>query len=408
MSLLLAALAASGGAGANPGPAAPTRPASLDGPLTARLASWSRVSHHKSQSPTTSTTPHVMATDAQGIRLAVGNVTGSGGGVYAVGPNDVLWSATVTVRGVTRAVTWSGADQITVTPGQIATSDPVEAWAAQGETVQVTMTGIAPSGGTVPTMEGWSDGSGGYLAGPLAVIADTPDATAEPRWLLLGDSVTEGVGDDLGGRGGTYGTGGYFARILDQRGEAYLNAGASGERYMQLDGLWDARIGALAAYCDRAIVGYCINDLMAYTATQNADAFIERWHGLLQRGLRVWQVTVLPRTNADGTVPDTGSGRDAERAAWNAWLRDGAPGWWQAQYGRWQASPTGSTAADTVRIGGTDPAGGPHPLAGVLDVAAIASPPGSPDVWRTGWTQDGVHPSPTGHAGLAAALDLPA
>lgn len=381
----------------------PTRPGSLDGATTERLVSWSRVAHHKSTSPQTHGTPHPLAADAEGFRVALGNVAWNLVLPYGAGPNPVTYTGSITVRGTVHPLAWSGEPSVTVAPGAIAMSDPVDTWGAAGETMTVTIGATAT--GTVPTMEGYSDGTGIYLTGPLAVIASTPDATPQPRWLILGDSTIEGVGDNLGGRSGQYGTGGYVNRALDTAGHAYLNAAASGERWNQLDATtYTGRIGTLHAYADRALVGYCINDILVYTTAQTATNYLGRWKDLRTKGLaEVYQVTVLPRTGADGTTVAEGGLGSVERNAWNAWLRDGAPGYVFSGNGLWYHRATGDVQADTIRIGQTY-GGNTHPLTGVLDVAAMAANPAAPNQWKTGYTLDGVHPSPAGHAAMAAEM----
>ncbi len=381
----------------------PTRPESLDGPLTTRLAAWGRVSHHKAVGPVTSTTEHIAPVEADGLVLHWGNVLGDPIPTYVSNPDPITVTASITTDSGTHPVTWGGLSSVTIAGGALAASDPV-GWVTAGGTIAVTAT--VTSTGSVPCLSGWSDGTGAYLVGPLAITGGTPTPDTTHRWLILGDSVSEGVGDDLHGRSGQFGTGGYPERLATKAGVAYLGAAASGERYAELDSDWTARVGdTLASRCDSAFVGYGINDILVYTAAQNSTAFIERWHFLKTKGIgRIYQATILPRTNAAGTVVD---GDPTQRNAFNAWLRDGAPGYWQGVYSRWQARPTGSMAADTYRIGGSDPVGGMHPLDGVLDVHAVAAGTSDPNLWKPGWTSDGVHPNATGHAAIAAALDLP-
>lgn len=378
------------------------RPPSLDGPLTSALVAWGRVAHHKSSGSVTSTTQHTAPVEADGLTLHWGNVVGNHTPVYAANATPITVEATISTDSGTHTVTWGGLTEITIAGGEIVESDPV-GWVAAGGTVSVTAT--VSGAGDVPTMEGYSDGTGAYVVGPLAVTGGIPTSASNPRWLFLGDSITEGVGDNLHGRSGQEGTGGYAERLAAANDVAYLNAAASGERLDQLVTAWPSRVSdGLAALCSRALVGYVVNDITVYTAAQLADTYIEYWGNLIDLIPDVYALTCLPRTGPDGTTVAAGA---TERAAWNAWLRDGAPGYYQAVYSRWQARPTGDASADTKRIGETDDVGGVHPLAGVLDIALAATSVSTPNTWKAGWTSDGVHPNPTGHAGIASAVALP-
>ncbi|WP_163168068.1 SGNH/GDSL hydrolase family protein [Arthrobacter sp. Alg241-R88] len=358
------------------------------------------MSHHKSTGPVTSTTSHIAPVEADGIVLHWGNVAGDHTPPYAANSSPITVTASITTSSGSHNVTWAGQPNVTIAGGSLATSDPI-GWVVAGGTVSVTAT--VTSSGNVPTMEGYSDGTGAYLVGPLAITGGTPTPDTTDRWLFLGNSVSEGVGDTLHGRSGQDGTGGYPERLATKADVAYLNAAASGERLGQLPAAWAARVGdTLAEHCSHALIAYIVNDIQVYTATELADTHAEYWGTLTATVPNVYAVTCLPRTGTDGTTIAAGA---TERQAWNAWLRDGAPAYYQAMFSRWQGRPTGDASADTLRIGETGD-GRTHPLAGILDAAAVVAGT-NPDHWKPGYTSDGVHPNTTGHAAIATALNLP-
>ena len=121
------------------------------------------------------------------------------------------------------------------------------------------------------------------------------------------------------------------------------------------------------------------------------------WGYLASTGKLVSQATFKPYTSStDGWVTvenQTPGGVNPTRLAWNAWLRDGAPLIAGA------AAATGTTDPAAVRVGSAG-----HPLDAVLEVADALESSRDSGVWTPGYTSDGLHPNPTGHAAAAAGF----
>jgi lysophospholipase L1-like esterase len=286
-------------------------------------------------------------------------------------------------------VYFGGQEKITITRGAYAVSDviPFEAlrgtvfyartyvsvaeagmkWALDRTTVAANNEGVTPTNVDKSQTEGIT-GSAGTCYSPVAILAVSPITTV-PVIAQIGDSIISGNQDtpvDLG----------WFNRALNAEW-AYLNFGKGGGTAKQ----WsepassEGRMQIIDA-CSHAVVAYGINDLAegrtAFQVQENLQTIYERLH---RRGIRTYGVTILPRTTAstDGyttVAGQTTASYNAERIAVNEWIRTT-----------------------------------PLPLKGVIDAAAAVESSFNSGKWKVpAYTEEGLHPLPTGHAAIAESF----
>jgi lysophospholipase L1-like esterase len=123
------------------------------------------------------------------------------------------------------------------------------------------------------------------------------------------------------------------------------------------------------------------------------------WQMFQRRGIAAFACTLGPNTTSTDawatTVNQTWDAlRDnTVRLALNAWIRDGAP----------------INASGTPVAAGTSPATrsgeAGHPLIGYFETADVMESARDSGVWKPGYTADGLHPTPTGYAAMAAVVD---
>lgn len=221
--------------------------------------------------------------------------------------------------------------------------------------------------------------------GPIAVIGTVSPAAAAgqqpspiiPIIGLLGDSVMAGYGETAASRPAS--GWGYGRRALNNA-FPFLCVAASGELAAQ----WgQAATGAgrrlrssLLDGCTHAVGNHGINDLKAGASLATIQArLVEIWTALSKRGIAVYQATITPfTTSGDG---------------WTS------------------LTQTKALADDTVRTGLNDWIRTiPAPLTGCFEIADLAESARNSGLWKPGYTGDGTHPNSTGHAALAAGVDV--
>lgn len=235
----------------------------------------------------------------------------------------------------------------------------------------------------------------GDVVGPVAVTG-TP--TGGPRYAVavVGDSITNGSNDTFG----DYDRVGWAYRALNgqrpflllaisgEQAAQYLSQGAHRQRY----------VGPGAHY---AICAYGVNDLQGgRTLAQAQAALLGIWSAAAAANpaIRVLQTTITPKSSSTDGWATTGSQTPdgtvtPVRTPLNAWIRAGAP--------------IVSGVAVTPGTSGALLAGQPgHPLWDWLELADLVEPTPDAGIWRAGYTDDGVHPTATGHIAMAAGLQL--
>ena len=299
-----------------------------------------------------------------------------------------------------KRVTFNGAFTAQIPPGGSVLSDPVMVGDNTGGGFFVrTCTAVAGTGQIWPN-NGYTRGSlypgemswfgdytnstatdgfaGTTLAHGPAAILTTP--TVKPTVAVIGDSISQGSGDEGSGEG-------YWDRWAKPNKVRLTRAAVNGElaRYILDDTNNRDTVWAQVTGVDWLVCALGTNDVAQWQSETGIKTQLEKvWDRMKASSRRgVYQTTIPPYTqSSDGWTTVSGQTlRTFEniRVNLNAWLRSGAP-----------ITGRGSIGAST------------HPLTGVLDIApAVEDATGK---WLANMTADGVHPSPAGHTALASRL----
>ena len=134
----------------------------------------------------------------------------------------------------------------------------------------------------------------------------------------------------------------------------------------------------LLDHCTSAICEYGSNDIVAgKTTAQMKVLYLAVWNELADKGIKVYQVTVLPRTNTSNVAVSGFAAVGSVRTEVNAWLND-------------------ATASGAVAQSDGD-------LTGVIDCCPAVESTETPGTWSnySTLTVDGVHPKPAGGTAIA-------
>ena len=354
---------------------------------------------------------HDIRAPATDLRVALN-------GVNLQGPalNPVTTRVSVeTAGGTIYPVTFSGAPSVTVSPGAGVISDPVDITLADGDVLFTRLYQEVGVGQQLPTSSRFylttSEGEGlqwgtdltaggsiplGNATGPTVLaLLGTPPASRTTAFALIGDSITAATGDDWMA---TPGHSGFAVRAMNAAGLPYISYAVGGDRASLMNNparqaYWWTGIEG----CDRFVTAYGINDLAgSATLAQLQSNSIDLWSALRARGLTGVQGTTTPWSSSTDSWATVGNQTpalpsEANRVAWNTWLRDGAP----LTVGLAAVASGGSG----IRAGETG-----HPLLDVVDVAAAVESSLNSGRWMVGATDEGLHPNATGHVLMAAPL----
>lgn len=316
------------------------------------------------------------------LPLAVGAVsaatTGTGGGVRG---------------GVPRPVLFDGRAEVTIPAGAEIVSDPVPFVAQAGLPVSVSI--YLPqepdrvSTHPVALQTSWVSDPGNYVDSTSAAAFTSPVTAwfvvtgldvlaprAEHAVVLVGDSITDGVGSDPGQNDRW--SDALSARLTSQGGAtqmSVLNAGISGNQLLaDAFGVGDSPatrfrfdVAAAAGVTD-VVLHIGTNDIADGRTADQIEAGLVRFADQARAaGLHVFLTTITPsRAGARGTAAG-----QATRTAVNAWVLN-----------------RGAAHAD-----------------GVFDFAAAVADPARPDRLAAGYDSgDGLHLSATGYRALAGAV----
>lgn len=318
--------------------------------------------------------------------------------------------------------------------------------------------------------------------GAVAVLGYTGAYT--PTAAILGDSIMAGVGDEGFGRN----DGGYLVRALTgqtsikyvyptnpkipfvrlaRSGETLASflTNASGSAFSQPT--FSTVRSKLANLASTIMFEYGTNDLGSSLDTMKTN-YVTAANSFLRRGKRFVGCTLLPKTTSTDTwmtaANQTVSANEADRVAFNTWLRDGtfaaatinpsncaifdgaaavevnASNVLTLNGGRWKGEANGGTPAatgtltsgsTTTTINDTTNAwtqdqwrgyslimtsgaatGTAHTIlsntATAINLGGLLGTPATGDSYQIVrvYTKDGGHPSSTGHAAIAASFDL--
>jgi lysophospholipase L1-like esterase len=336
------------------------------------------------------------------------------------GANSITVRAAVeTVGGAFIPVFFNGKRDVVIEPGATVMSDPASVGnitdgyfftrtyvlVTSGQTWPLSVTamnafftgeGVANSGSPSDLTTSGSIGTtAGRTFGPVAVLGSGGSENL-PIVGLLGDSIGTGTGDTLEDWGA-------FSRKLSADLVPLVKISAAGETAQNVAQASQFRRKVLIPGCTDIICQLGVNDFRTNRTTENVQAdTISVWRASGAGGAKVWQTTVTP-TNTTSTdswatvgnqtiqVPQ----RNTERVDYNNWVRDGAP----LNPSTFAAQAIGATT-NTVRAGEAG-----HPLAGYIEIADAIESARDSGLFKAASTGDGLHPNPSGHVLLAAAID---
>lgn len=232
-----------------------------------------------------------------------------------------------------------------------------------GDAVNVSATAIAHTPCQAPTTNVGVDVN---LTPPAAIIA----LTREPSLCIVGDSIAYGIGSTAN----TNGDLGFAAQAIGAT-YGYINQAVSSQTTVGFQAA--AKRSALArSYCTAVISEIGINNFVSLgqTAAQ-VEAGLQLVYTQYSP-LPTWQTTLTPNPTSTDNCATVGN---QTVASFNTdWL------------------------AVNAYVAGT-----PSPLSGFFDVSNLVQSSANSGKWNApGYTPDCLHPSQTGHAAMAAGINL--
>jgi lysophospholipase L1-like esterase len=335
----------------------------------------------------TARTLHQLVRTAGGFRLVYENWSKSGEREPA---NSITVKAGIEIGGVTIPVNFRGQSTATIARGSLVVSDIIPVDGIKGQTFFVrTRVSVAAAGEKWPLDRTTVAADGeGVTAGDTDKSQDTSSIEATSRTvyspaLVLAASPTTPV-PVIGGTGDSIISGqmdspvdlGWLRRALNAE-YAHVDMGKGGGTAEQFSAFSSSQGRMqLADLCTHVVVAYGVNDFGAGKTEAQIKGWLETiFQRFSRRGIKVYGVTLLPRTTASTDAYATVGGQttatyNAERIALNEWLR-------------------------TL----------PAPLTGLIDAAAAVESSGGSGKWKALYTSDGIHPLPVGHQAIAAAFN---
>jgi hypothetical protein len=295
--------------------------------------------------------------------------------------------------------------------------------------------------------------------GPLGVLA-VPDSGVGVGVVMVGDSILNGTGESWPNTSSSWARPwGFLARALSELPVGYVKLSSGGDTASNFVATGCLRIpasrGATIAVCN-----YGINDIIyGYGAASIRSNLLATWQYFGSKGLKVYQTTISPKTSStdlwSSIAGQSVGAYESNRVSLNSWLRDTGPGGANAlsggmlsgvldvaaaveSQGAWIApdapcySGTLTGAGSNYALDANQNTLAAHSLdycaviritgglgAGQIRTITANSPQNKyyinswttqPDatstyeIWITP-TGDGVHPYPSSHAVMAAAID---
>jgi len=375
------------------------------------------------QTQETSRTAHWITADCFNLRIYYGNITSNANAVSPIdGDNTIMVKCDVEAADGKRTRGWSttGSRTITIEPGGRGYLE-VSGTFKKGDrifvrtNVSVTTLGQKwPRGMTTNT--GAQAGIGeGVTAGSDLTLPSTTAVSQSFTWVycpaaIMGETVTPvptvaQIGDSIAASQADAADLGFILRALNgnfghvnlaQQGETtgmFLAVGEGGGRAFPL------------AHVSHAITEYGVNDIFnnARTLANWQSDSLALWTGLAQRGIKVFQTTITPKsTSTDSwatTANQTAAAQTGIRNSANDWIRAGAP-----------IDPATKAAVAIGTAGALLAGSAGHPLTGYFEVADTVESARNSGLWKvTGAanyaTSDGTHPSSAAHTLMAAGID---
>ncbi len=345
-----------------------------------------------------------------GLRLRLSNLFGSE--AVTIGPVSVARHAKESAiqSGTDHRVTFAGQATVTIAKGADVLSDPIEFPVAAMDELAVSLYVPAAAVSTIhgvglQTAYLASGDVTGAVSLPASEVDDsryfltdveTAAPVADRDMVLVGDSITDGVGSTEDGSARWPDA--LAARLQADQALAsigVINSGIAGNRILH-DGAAPYLGPSLLSRFDRDVLGKLgvrwilllagINDISASDTLANprehvsAEQIIDGMKTLIQRaqarGIKIWGATLLPYKNTV-VPPNVGfhgpyytAAGEAKRQAVNHWIR---------------------TA---------------HAFDAVIDLDQVMRDPAQPDLLRSTFDSgDHLHPNDAGYRAMAAAID---
>lgn len=355
---------------------------------------------------------HTLKADVTMVRLVFANVKQTG----SSGLDPITLSCAIErTSGNYITVTFNGGNPTAVLPnGRRIISDPVPLFLKAGSNfwtrtfVEVTAGQAYPKWALANVYGSWSEATSesvgetsktntGTITGsgsgfwPAKIIAAEPIAPT-PSVGVIGDSISIGSGSTSDK--------GYIQNAIYDL-VPWINVGVSGEQAQSFASSTLSFRYALLAGCTHIICEFGVNDLdSGRTAANLKTDLIAIWSRFALGGAKVFQTTITPMTTSSDSwatlANQTVKAWEAERVAFNDWLRDGAP-------------MSGTSAAAIGTVGALRAGDAGHPLADYWEVADLVESARNSGKWNApGWTSDGTHPTTSGHAAMQPAIDTAA
>jgi lysophospholipase L1-like esterase len=294
-------------------------------------------------------------------------------------------------------VTFNGRTSPTIDPGGVIKSDPLPSLFTAGQPIgfrcylTTSVLGQKWPWGWVGYQTGEGNASGDQsqsgnptwtnhrIYGPMAALGTVKGGNGVAVIGTIGDSIIWGNGD--GGESPSNDKPGFVLRALNNA-FSYARLSNCGMRANQWTGIAPRHVALGLSGCTHVIEQCGINDKNAsQTAAQILASRQVIWNECIQRGIKVYATTITPNTTSTDAWATTANQTIAANDAARTTLNDNIRNNW-ASYG----------------------------LTGYFDVAdAVESARNSGKWIVTGAanyaTSDGLHPSPAGHALMAAVIN---
>jgi hypothetical protein len=363
---------------------------------------------------TTYREPHVFPSATFDIRLVYGNYATNSASQAGPG-NAITITSGFEYNGVTWPVTFNNGNTSAVIQNNgYVISDTIPIDLPAGATAYIR------SCPTVTTGQKWNKGSigttlGSYSAAnsdlttgtgalanaaagqsyeakmysPVAIFGSTKDVSSASV-CVVGDSIAAGTGDNTPTRNvlarGMFPRGIGFNSVWMQQG---VPSSTAATRVTQLA---FPIMTILYSNNDYAVCNIGTNDLAAgKTAVQLQSLWIALWGFFKNRGIPIWQTTILPKTTSTDNWATTTNqtftsvGENSNRIACNDWLRGGAPV-------DANLNPVAVGTAGAYLAGSSI-----HPLTGYIELADVVEVNSSGVLTRNGgyWRTNGLADSGT-------------
>jgi hypothetical protein len=375
-------------------------------------------------------TGHVFTTDCTDLRFVFGNHYNGD----TLGPNQITVKLGVEVPfvsavgnggqvGAILRTYFRGSLSATLDPGGFAITEPLPVVAKAGQRVYLhTNVSVATVGQKWPldlyTLgSNWEGATKGAPAADLSLtsgIAQTTEPAYSPIAILgtpIGGNrpiVVALVGDSIGyGSGDSVNSVGFLVRAMNSAGIAYMQTCKPGEKAFDRNTsgfTYPSPRMSESIACTHAIEEYGRNDWAnARTLAQTQADKLMIAAAYANRGVKVWATTQVPGTSSTDswatTTNQTPTAYESVRLALNTWIRAGLP-----------IDPSTKAAVAVGTAGALTAGQTGHPYVGYFEVADTVETARNSGLWKVtgssfGFTIDGTHPSPTGHAAMAAAID---